>query len=405
MSDSNTTVNAKRVIAQVNITRLQAEIAIVIFVLLLLASGMYIVALSAPSCSRKKAYMRVCDGIIIVMLLATFMSIYLYGKAVSTDVQLVLASLPPQSRQDYMRNNLHSWHNKFLAFKIFFLVMAMGMAGLNQYLTFINTELPLFIRELCLTFVCGMLAGWVQVHLQGKCKCPRTHLWNIIKMGFASALIYVIFEISGINSLLAKSPAPSSVSGATPAPASSSCGLQLTPSDVRSKIEIETILLIASLSTSLFLTTFIVIAGNALAYSQFEDIERCYTATTIVAQPSGTVETAPVTSSLTTSLGTRVLTNILPSAKTVSFGKAMGIFVFEWGVWAVLMNIAYVYIRINRNGGVNGGGVHSVDAEFMTELGLLTAKFWGVGLLLGIMDTERNEQNCAPLYPVRSSRA
>lgn len=254
---------------------------------------------------------------------------------------------------------LHAWHTRFLLFKAFFVLLGVGVCLVNRYRVFYDTNKVKFWLEVLVMGLAGAAAGALQPLFQMNCpkKDVSHHVEHILFMTVFSIGLYCVCEFSGVNSLLAIAPAVSTVPSST------------APLSMERTLAVEFVVVMLTLSMSMLLSIFLIIASNGLGFSTFTKIEACYASS---AAASVSAEQQP----------------LLGQQKLLTVAKVK--FVLHWFLWALFMNAAYIYLRLNRNPTL---GLRSLNSTFWTGETDMQIKFTFVGLLIGIMSVNLDEQS------------
>ncbi|NDE18269.1 hypothetical protein EBZ80_25470 [bacterium] len=255
---------------------------------------------------------------------------------------------------------LHQWESRLLIFKAFFVLLGVGVCFVNRYRVFYDANRSKFWLEVLVMGLAGLAAGALQPLFQMNCpnKVASHHVEHILFMIVFSIGLYCVCEFSGVNSLLAIA-SPVSTAPSSPVPVS-----------MERTLGIEFVLVMLTISMAVLLSVFLVIASNGLGFSTFTSIEACYGG----APPGSTSSAAP--------------TEPAVPKGTLTVGKVK--FVLHWFLWALFMNAAYIYVRMNRNPTL---GIRSLNGAFWFGEADLQVKFTFFGLLIGIMSVNLNQQS------------
>lgn len=267
---------------------------------------------------------------------------------------------------------LHQWETRLLIFKGFFVLLGVGVCLVNRYRVFYDANRSKFWLEVLVMGLAGLAAGALQPLFQMNCpgKVASHHVEHILFMIIFSIGLYCVCEFSGVNSLLAITP-PVSTAPSSPVPVS-----------MERTLGIEFVLVMLTISMAVLLSVFLVIASNGLGFSTFTSIEACYGGAPAAAASSA-APTAPL-------LDPNALRSDQPAVpkSTSTVGKIK--FVLHWFLWALFMNAAYIYVRMNRNPTL---GIRSLNGTFWFGEADLQVKFTFFGLLIGIMSVNLNQQS------------
>lgn len=309
----------------------------------------------------------VTDGLLVtlvffMMIFTGFCSSAIYSvltKAPSSSVRQTAGDVSAETEARRIEL-LHAWHTRFLLFKAFFVLLGVGVCLVNRYRVFYDTNKVKFWLEVLVMGLAGAAAGALQPLFQMNCpnKVTSHHVEHILFMTVFSIGLYCVCEFSGVNSLLAIAPAVSTI------PSSKA------PLSMERTLAVEFVVVMLALSMAMFLSIFLIIASNGLGFSTFTNIEACYASSVAASED----------------VSQQQLLRQQPKLLTVAKVK----FVLHWFLWALFMNAAYIYVRLNRNPTL---GLRSLNSTFWSGETDLQIKFTFVGLLIGIMSVNLDEQS------------